>query len=101
MVAVCAGCGDSFPSRNAMFRHLRGGAGTAAGCGAAAEHNPKVTSRCLVLYGYDGAQYHGSQYNGEKGAHATPAPVKLCHVSHTHPASPRSLGLDVLRGSRR
>eukprot|EP00434_Breviolum_minutum_P008429 symbB.v1.2.007440.t1/scaffold445.1/size204899/3 len=52
---TCSGCGDSFSSRNALFRHLR-----YHGCGSGIRRRSR---RTLVLYGYVGSRFHGSQLN--------------------------------------
>lgn len=52
---TCSGCGDSFSSRNALFRHLR-----YHGCGSGIRRRRR---RTLVLYGYVGSRFHGSQLN--------------------------------------
>ena len=54
----CAGCGAPFASRNAMFRHIR-----ATGCGG--EQVQRV-ERYIVLYGYVGTAYYGSQRNAKE-----------------------------------
>lgn len=54
----CGGCGTAFPSRNAMFRHVR-----ATGCGG--EQVQRV-ERYVVLYGYVGTEYFGSQRNAQE-----------------------------------
>lgn len=54
-VTQCSGCGDSFSSRNALFRHLR-----EHGCGSGVRRRSR---RYLVLYGYVGTNYYGSQFN--------------------------------------
>ena len=51
----CFGCGDFFSSRNALFRHLR-----EHGCGGGVRRRSR---RWLVLYGYVGTKFHGSQLN--------------------------------------
>ncbi len=52
---TCSGCGDSFSSRNALFRHLR-----YHGCGSGIRRRSR---RTLLLYGYVGNRFHGSQLN--------------------------------------
>eukprot|EP00439_Symbiodinium_sp_Y106_P039887 s3222_g4.t2 len=53
--STCSGCGEEFASRNALFRHLR-----QHGCGGGTRRR---SSRCLLLYGYVGTRFHGSQLN--------------------------------------
>ncbi|CAE7828279.1 PUS1, partial [Symbiodinium sp. CCMP2456] len=52
---TCTGCGEKFATRNALFRHLR-----QHGCGGGTRRH---TSRSLLLYGYVGTRFHGSQLN--------------------------------------
>ena len=52
---TCTGCGEQFVSRNALFRHLR-----QHGCGGTTRRS---SGRCLLLYGYVGTRFHGSQLN--------------------------------------
>ena len=60
----CGGCGTAFPSRNAMFRHVR-----ATGCGG--EQVQRV-ERYVVLYGYVGTEYFGSQRNAQEDEERCP-----------------------------
>ena len=57
----CSGCGDAFASRNGLFRHLR-----YQGCGGGV---PRRTRRLLILYGYVGTRFHGSQLNEAQEDH--------------------------------
>lgn len=52
---TCTGCGQVFASRNALFRHLG-----QSGCSG---NSRQRILRYLVLYGYVGTGYHGSQKN--------------------------------------
>ena len=52
---ACGGCSDLFASRNALFRHIR-----ATGCGG---EQVRREERYVVLYGYVGTSYFGSQRN--------------------------------------
>lgn len=52
---TCTGCGEGFPSRNALFRHVR-----EHGCGGTGRRR---VERHLLLYGYVGSRFHGSQMN--------------------------------------
>ena len=54
----CAHCGTEFPSKNKLFKHLR-----ETGCGGG-EAVIQRLERYVVLYGYVGTDFHGSQYNG-------------------------------------
>eukprot|EP01043_Picozoa_sp_COSAG02_P015802 COSAG02_NODE_682_length_18523_cov_28.592271_5_plen_407_part_00 len=60
----CGGCGAPFASRNAMFRHIR-----ATGCGG--EQVQRV-ERYVVLYGYVGTEYFGSQRNAQEDEERCP-----------------------------
>ena len=53
--STCTGCGEKFATRNALFRHLR-----QHGCGGGTRRH---ASRSLLLYGYVGTRFHGSQLN--------------------------------------
>ena len=57
----CSGCGDAFASRNGLFRHLR-----YHGCGGGV---PQRARRLLILYGYVGTRFHGSQLNEAQEDH--------------------------------
>ncbi len=60
----CGGCGAPFASRNAMFRHIR-----ATGCGG--EQVQRV-ERYVLLYGYVGTEYFGSQRNAQEDEERCP-----------------------------
>ena len=66
----CASCSADFPSRNALFRHLR-----ASGCGAA--FAPTRDRRFVVLFGYCGTGLFGSQLNADEARYPTAEGV-LC-----------------------
>ncbi len=55
MTINCLTCTLPFLSRNALFRHLK-----ETGCGGG-EYSR--TEHCLLLYGYDGSNFRGSQHN--------------------------------------
>jgi tRNA pseudouridine(38-40) synthase len=54
----CTHCGTDFPSKNKLFKHLR-----ETGCGGGVAVIERV-ERYVVLYGYVGTPFHGSQFNG-------------------------------------
>jgi ribosomal-protein-alanine N-acetyltransferase len=70
----CSGCGVAFRSRNALFRHLR-----ASGCGGG---GVRRVERYVVLYGYIGTPFHGSQRNApaDELTHPTVEGVLLAAV---------------------
>ncbi|CAK9016188.1 unnamed protein product [Durusdinium trenchii] len=55
-------CGSHFSSRNALFRHLHHD-----GCGG----KRKRSRRLLLLYGYVGTRFHGSQLNADESRFPT------------------------------
>lgn len=52
---TCQGCGEAFPSRNKLFRHI-----SEHGCAGGTRRR---VDRFLLLYGYVGTHLHGSQQN--------------------------------------
>ena len=52
---LCSGCGETYPSRNALFRHVR-----EHGCGGGARRR---VEKLVLTYGYVGTGFHGSQRN--------------------------------------
>eukprot|EP01043_Picozoa_sp_COSAG02_P013795 COSAG02_NODE_558_length_20348_cov_6.479431_7_plen_381_part_00 len=60
----CGGCGAPFASRNAMFRHIR-----ATGCGG--EQVQRI-ERYVLIYGYVGTEYFGSQRNAQEDEERCP-----------------------------
>ena len=55
-MSTCSTCATSFPSRNALFRHLR-----SSGCGNTYEAS--TTHRYILLFGYTGTPFYGSARN--------------------------------------
>jgi tRNA U38,U39,U40 pseudouridine synthase TruA len=54
-ICICENCSGTFNSRNALFRHL-----DETGCGG---ETVKRVDRFVVLYGYIGSHFYGSQKN--------------------------------------
>ena len=94
---TCTGCGESFLSRNGLFRHLR-----QHGCGGS---TMRRSSRCLLLYGYIGTRFHGSQFNSLRSEKQFPTLegtlLKCIEVALTKQAAVLSAKVEVAsRASR-